>query len=1676
MILKILLIINLLRCVSNENCTHFKPFFEMYSNNINKNISKNEFLNNRIMNLKNFKNFSEIDFNCLQRDKPIPNTIKLIAYKALSLDITLNMDAIKSNFRFLDRIILVNLDNFDLNTNFYRNFHYPIEVEFYYSKFEVIQNGKVSCEQNLNLKFDSNSNSINILFGSTIYFKKTCPLIFSFLKIDILKFYGISDAFIKKNMLGFKALENSSQIYKIKNSIFNIFKVNLSKSFIDNDMLNNNNKFIRIKGFINYIESNLFEKMTPKLIRFITEDYLSLFKDGGYWLNSFELVKKPLTSDNFFEIIIDTYKPLSLDDENICYFKHVPSNRAYLITPSVSYFNLKCTCSFSILFSTYLNLKNDSYNFKSYYTQLIYESFQKKKCLNQSFLSQCLDKVKRCNPKLFSKISPDYNMIDLSLKIDYFDIILSQIIILFGILSNLMSLVVLLSGYRDINLNKETSTRLYRLMIVNSLINFVYFSINFFHIINRCVEINGLFCSPVYRSKISQYYLIYFVEYLGSIVKFWSSLTLIAISIARLNPLSNKKFFINSKTNHYLFLFILAFSILTNLDKLFVIRVNENEFVLDFDFGNEFPDRNTFINSMSIVKLDRKIEYNGSDSIIFYVLFLLNFIINDIVLYLILTCFDFKIYKSFSNQIRLKKLMTTKLSEFENLNYKVLNLSNNKIKEVADKLLWDAKNIQEIYFDYNEIVTLPANFLKDLYSLSVIYFNGNKIRSISDQFFNIDATKNQIDEIHFRYNQIDNISKGFFKNLTHAEMMDFSGNKIKHLPKSLFSTCTDLVQIIFSKNRIQALSKVLFKGLTKLQDIYMEQNCIDSLDSALFQDLTSLNLINFSNNQIKSLPSDLFMNNLELENVFIKNNKLSDVTPNLVNNLNNLKMFDLSKNFITSIPDTFFENNNAKSAFYDFSYNKVTKFNYELVNEEMYNFISLAYNINFNNLDYLFDSLFYFYSQMELVMLMNCGILNEPNYSVLYRDSNTKHLNQILYVIFYNKPFEINEIDYEKKIFEYMINDLNNYKLTILDFLIQIKHFSDDDLICLQRYVNTKLSKTTASNYDFKINSPESLVGFFKRNDTFLFDSFFPKSSFLKYITFLQNYVQNDEKLELRIYDDYSKSDIINGVELKGKDRQATKKYVFNREFFLEIDYVKCFDIALENNNEKMVLHLIVLLKFSIVFISVYDVNFKFNDHYLSDARFGNIRKFQQKFLSTYLRKIFELEWIELVFFILEMSKDNYFIDLIETDNGPASNQVENEVDQVDFDPFLIKVHKDYEVKCEKVYSKDDKEISKKLNPDLIRHEKIDEILHAKWKLIPRFIYYFNLITYTIFLIFYSIKTEIYKYEFESVTTFVPLVLLIYLLILELIQLIDSLISKNILIYLTSFKNIFELSNFSMCIAALFLEKNDWQNALYSITLIFSYCILVFRLNKAWKLGIYVDVIGNIIRKSLGLLIVVLIFLIGFLLSFRNRSQPFSENDNPIEFFNSTFELSFFKILTMGVGSLSTDDMGVENINGLGFINCAIYATFIVIMPVLLINIFTGISIDEVQKLIENSEVQMIINKIEYVIKLDGIYAKFKNSSCLYFLYVFVYSIEKLLKKRGILKYLRSLVDRFSYLQESIENYKKQELRASINTKKDDMDLIDKKLRNILIELKQISIKQNEDKAKKYNHNESTEN
>ena len=92
----------------------------------------------------------------------------------------------------------------------------------------------------------------------------------------------------------------------------------------------------------------------------------------------------------------------------------------------------------------------------------------------------------------------------------------------------------------------------------------------------------------------------------------------------------------------------------------------------------------------------------------------------------------------------------------------------------------------------------------------------------------------------------------------------------------------------------------------------------------------------------------------------------------------------------------------------------------------------------------------------------------------------------------------------------------------------------------------------------------------------------------------------------------------------------------------------------------------------------------------------------------------------------------------------------------------------------------------------------------------------------------------------------------------------------------------------------------------------------------------------------------------------------------------------------MTVGQVNIDDMGIDNLNKDNLINYFIYGIFIFVMSILFINIFTGISIDEIQSIIQNSEAENISSKIQYVLQFEKLIYRSINNKPLMFLYIII--------------------------------------------------------------------------------------
>ncbi|CAF0990548.1 unnamed protein product [Brachionus calyciflorus] len=165
----------------------------------------------------------------------------------------------------------------------------------------------------------------------------------------------------------------------------------------------------------------------------------------------------------------------------------------------------------------------------------------------------------------------------------------------------------------------------------------------------------------------SQFYDILIIEFLLNILKFWSNISIIILSWVRLNLLfenNNLKFkWLNKRR---IITPIIFLSIVLWIDKLFTVRVNQNYFVFDEKDYDEFPSKNTFQEYVIRTKRSSNfIKYLGQTSYIFYILFVFNFLLNDVVVFLgglnDVVAFDFKMLHDLNKKMRMKKNIKLKI-------------------------------------------------------------------------------------------------------------------------------------------------------------------------------------------------------------------------------------------------------------------------------------------------------------------------------------------------------------------------------------------------------------------------------------------------------------------------------------------------------------------------------------------------------------------------------------------------------------------------------------------------------------------------------------------------------------------------------------------------------------------------------------------------------------------------------------------------------------------------------------------------------------------------------------------------------------------------------------------------------------------------------------------------------
>ena len=499
----------------------------------------------------------------------------------------------------------------------------------------------------------------------------------------------------------------------------------------------------------------------------------------------------------------------------------------------------------------------------------------------------------------------------------------------------------------------------------------------------------------------------------------------------------------------------------------------------------------------------------------------------------------------------------------------LLKYLKGETKLLPDNLFNGSENLTDIDLSGCQITELKPNMFHGLTTISKINFSNNRIKTIPPDFF---SGLEEINQINFSNNQIQEIPGTLFNGLKNIDRVNFSKNKINKLPEQLTNWNNEKDEYDF-----EAIAGINFS-----------YNEIATIPSTLFNGIVSIHGINFSFNKISEIPEDLFKSVESLWEMNLSNNQIKSVPDKLFANVKEAKGINFADNLIKHVSIDLFANIDLINDI-NFSNNYISSLSLEILNNSSLS-IDFRNNFKIDNVSSFFDRFFYVITEE----------INDPDENEQQRLKKLEmykyNLKESLLIIFLNnKQNKVEEIcnSFNEKIAKLEQDD----SPILLDFLVSLNDIKDSFLFDLENYVSTLVKQNDLCNKDFKISSPESIKYLCERNNIGLFKVFLP--------------VRN-------IGDKNDPSDY--------------NKYVKNpNEFYSNINFIQCMDIAIENQSEEIAVYIMCIVNQMLI---------EDSDKLLDKEE--NFSKLKVKLHDEYISKFISLElnwWnaIEAIFNICDI-------------------------------------------------------------------------------------------------------------------------------------------------------------------------------------------------------------------------------------------------------------------------------------------------------------------------------------------------------------------------------------------------------------------------------------------------------
>ena len=181
------------------------------------------------------------------------------------------------------------------------------------------------------------------------------------------------------------------------------------------------------------------------------------------------------------------------------------------------------------------------------------------------------------------------------------------------------------------------------------------------------------------------------------------------------------------------------------------------------------------------------------------------------------------------------------------VNLFLLELSENKIKNLENNSFVGLVNLNYLILDYNQISSIHNNLFKSLINLDIMSIIGNKLKKITNYMLN-GLIKLTI--LYLNENKLTQIENNSFSELINIKELYIQDNRIIELDFNIFKNNKNLKEIYASHNKLRSLiGNISF--ISSLRVVYLNNNSISSIDaSGLSEYLFANKSIYLENNRV----------------------------------------------------------------------------------------------------------------------------------------------------------------------------------------------------------------------------------------------------------------------------------------------------------------------------------------------------------------------------------------------------------------------------------------------------------------------------------------------------------------------------------------------------------------------------------------------------------------------------------------------------------------------------------------------------------------------------------------------------------------------------------------------------------------------------------------------------------